>query len=167
MFDNAHQSAIFPLKQNIVIIFLFGSVLLLCKQSAILCGTVCMAGCMTGFCYAKEGQELSGLVVSRLNPRHVCRWWVWMVYTFASEISPDAWVLCVAMGTRINNLGRTVPRRLNMGLGLTGSLSLAEARDKARELRKHKSVMVLIPSGKTRAKARQILAGRKDLCRML
>ncbi|WP_250560369.1 Arm DNA-binding domain-containing protein, partial [Escherichia coli] len=47
-----------------------------------------------------------------------------------------AWVLCVAMGTRINNLGRTVPRRLNMGLGPYPEVSLAEARDKARELRK-------------------------------
>jgi len=56
VFANAHFSAIFPLKTKHCHYFLFGSVLLLCKQSAILCSAVCMAGCMTGFCYAKEGQ---------------------------------------------------------------------------------------------------------------
>ena len=47
-----------------------------------------------------------------------------------------AWVLSVAMGTRINRAGKTVPRRLNMGLGPCQEVSLAEARDKAREVRK-------------------------------
>lgn len=40
------------------------------------------------------------------------------------------------MGTRINKAGKTVPRRLNMGLGPCQEVSLAEARDKAREVRK-------------------------------
>ncbi len=47
-----------------------------------------------------------------------------------------AWALCVAMGTRINRVDKTVPRRLNMGLGPYQEVSLAEARDKARELRR-------------------------------
>ena len=68
----------------------------------------------------KKAKELSGLVVSRLNPKD-------QVYAVGGvdglylriRNQSRAWVLCVAMGTRINNLGRTVPRRLNMGLALT------------------------------------------------
>lgn len=37
---------------------------------------------------------------------------------------------------RVNAPGRTVPRRLYMGPGPYPEVSLAEARDKARELRK-------------------------------
>lgn len=79
-----------------------------------------------------------------------------------------AWVLCVAMGTRINNLGRTVPRRLNMGLGPYPEVSLAEARDKARELRKQIRNGIN-PFKKTRAKSPAGNTGpeEKDLCRML
>ena len=46
------------------------------------------------------------------------------------------WGLRIVMGTRINKAGKTVPRRLNMGLGPYPEISLSEARDKARELRK-------------------------------
>lgn len=74
-----------------------------------------------------------------------------------------AWVLCVAMGTRINNLGRTVPRRLNMGLGPYPEVSLAEARDKARELRKQIRNEILIPFRKNTSKkpGRKYWPGRK------
>lgn len=40
------------------------------------------------------------------------------------------------MGVRVNALGRTVPRRLNMGLGPYPEVSLAEAREKSCEGRK-------------------------------
>lgn len=84
----------------------------------------------------KKAKELSGLVVSRLKSEGMYA--VGGVDGLYLRIRNQsrAWVLCVAMGTRINNLGRTVPRRLNMGLGPYPEVSLAEARDKARELRK-------------------------------
>lgn len=72
-----------------------------------------------------------------------------------------AWVLCVAMGTRINNLGRTVPRRLNMGLGPYPEVSLAEARDKARELRKQIRNGINPLQEKHEQKARQEILARK------
>ncbi len=86
---------------------------------------------------------------------------VWMVYTFASEISPVHGFFCVAMGTRINNLGRTVPRRLNMGLGPYPEVSLAEARDKARELRKQIRNGINPLQEKHEQKARQEILARK------
>jgi hypothetical protein len=46
------------------------------------------------------------------------------------------WILRVAVGTRTNSKGITVVRRRDMGLGSYPEVSLAEARDKARELRK-------------------------------
>jgi len=47
-----------------------------------------------------------------------------------------AWVLRIAVGTRINSDGNTVVHRRDMGLGSYAEISLAEARDIARELRK-------------------------------
>lgn len=84
----------------------------------------------------KKARELSALAVSRLKTEG--RYAVGGVDGLYLRIAgrSRAWVLCVAMGTRINKSGKTVPRRLNMGLGPYQEVSLAEARDKARELRK-------------------------------
>ncbi|EAM8616017.1 DUF4102 domain-containing protein [Salmonella enterica] len=84
----------------------------------------------------KKARELSALAVSRLKTegRHAVGG-VDGLYLRIAGCS-RAWVLCVTMGTRLNKAGKAVPRRLNMGLGPYQEISLAEARDKARELRK-------------------------------
>lgn len=84
----------------------------------------------------KKAKELSGLVVSRLKTEGTYA--VGGVDGLYLRIRGQSrsWILCVAMGVRVNALGRTVPRRLNMGLGPYPEVSLAEARDKARDLRK-------------------------------
>ncbi|MCL2876349.1 MAG: integrase arm-type DNA-binding domain-containing protein [Betaproteobacteria bacterium] len=46
-----------------------------------------------------------------------------------------SWVLRVAVGTRINSQGRSVLHRRDMGLGSYPEVSLAEAREKARQMR--------------------------------
>ncbi|WP_033576535.1 tyrosine-type recombinase/integrase [Dickeya chrysanthemi] len=84
----------------------------------------------------KKAKELSGLAVSRLKAEG--SYAVGGVDGLYLRIRGQSrsWILCVAMGVRVNALGRTVPKRLNMGLGPYPEVSLAEARDKARELRK-------------------------------
>ncbi len=84
----------------------------------------------------KKAKELSGLTVSRLKTEG--SYAVGGVDGLYLRIRGQSrsWILCVAMGVRVNALGRTVPKRLNMGLGPYPEVSLAEARDKARELRK-------------------------------
>jgi len=84
----------------------------------------------------KKAKELSALAVSRLKAEG--RYAVGGVDGLYLRIAGRSrtWVLCVAMGTRINQAGKAVPRRLNMGLGPCQEISLTEARDKARELRK-------------------------------
>ena len=47
-----------------------------------------------------------------------------------------AWILRVAVGTRTNSDGKTVVHRRDMGLGSYPEISLAEARDIAREMRR-------------------------------
>ena len=47
-----------------------------------------------------------------------------------------SWVLRIAVGTRKNSKGETVVHRRDMGLGSYPEVSLTEAREKARELRK-------------------------------
>ena len=46
------------------------------------------------------------------------------------------WTLRIAVGTRKNRKGETVVHRRDMGLGSYPEISLAEARDKAREMRR-------------------------------
>ncbi|EFE1517251.1 integrase arm-type DNA-binding domain-containing protein, partial [Escherichia coli] len=109
----------------------------------------------------ERAKELSGLVVSRLKSEGMYA--VGNVDGLYLRIRNQsrAWVLCVAMGTRINNLGRTVPRRLNMGLGPYPEVSLAEARDKARELRKQIRNGINPLQEKHEQKARQEILARK------
>jgi len=46
-----------------------------------------------------------------------------------------AWVLSVVCGQRVNAAGKLVPRRLNLGLGATSDVPLAQARKIAAEIR--------------------------------
>lgn len=84
----------------------------------------------------KKAKELSDLAVKRLKEdgRHAVGG-ADGLYLRVAGIS-RAWVLCVAFGTRTNRSGKEVVRRLNMGLGPYPEVSLAEAREKARDLRK-------------------------------
>ena len=84
----------------------------------------------------KKAKELTGLAVSKLKTEgSFAVGGVDGLYLRVRGQS-RSWILCIAMGVRVNRLGRTVPRRLNMGLGAYPEVSLADARDKARELRK-------------------------------
>lgn len=47
-----------------------------------------------------------------------------------------SWILRIAVGTRIDSKGQAVVHRRDIGLGAYPEISLAEAREKARELRK-------------------------------
>ncbi|EBG5099842.1 DUF4102 domain-containing protein [Salmonella enterica subsp. enterica] len=83
----------------------------------------------------KEVRELSALAVSWLKAEG--RYAVSGVNGLYLRIAgrSRAWGLCVAMGTRINRAGKTVPRRLNMGLGSYQEVSLAEARELRKQIR--------------------------------
>ncbi|MBK6402735.1 MAG: DUF4102 domain-containing protein [Rhodocyclaceae bacterium] len=89
----------------------------------------------------KKAKELSALAVSKLKAegRHAVGGADGLYLRIAGE--SRAWVLCVALGTRTNRSGKEVVRRLNMGLGPFPEVSLAEAREKARELRKQVGVL--------------------------
>lgn len=84
----------------------------------------------------KKAKELTGLAVAKLKTEGSYAVGGVDGLYLRNRGQSRSWVLCVAMGVRVNALGRTVPRRLNMGLGPYPEVSLAEARDKARELRK-------------------------------
>lgn len=116
---------------------------------------------MTGFCYAKEGQgTLRTCRITIKIRRHVCRWWCgWFIPSHPKSV-PCMGSLC-GYGNRINNLGRTVRRRLNMGLGPYPEVSLAEARDKARGLRKQIRNGINPLQEKHEQKARQEILARK------
>ncbi|RQO65751.1 integrase [Aquitalea sp. FJL05] len=84
----------------------------------------------------KKAKELSALAVSRLkeNGKHAVGGVDGLYLRIAGN--SRAWVLCAAMGSRINQSGKEVVRRLSIGLGPFPEISLAEAREKARTLRK-------------------------------
>lgn len=73
-----------------------------------------------------------------------------------------AWVLCVALGTRTNRSGKEVVRRLNMGFGPFPKCQLAEAREKARELRKQVREGIDPLQEKREAKARDAKQAAKS-----
>ena len=83
----------------------------------------------------KKAKELSALAVSKLKQegRHAVGGVDGLYLKVAGN--SRSWVLCAAMGTRLNKKGLEVPKRLNMGLGAYPEISLSMARDKARELR--------------------------------
>jgi integrase len=84
----------------------------------------------------KKAKELSAREVSRLKKpgSHP----VGGVAGLLMRISPagaKSWVLRVSMGTRVNKAGNTVQRRRDIGLGGYPDVTLAMAREKAREKR--------------------------------
>lgn len=83
----------------------------------------------------KIAKELTALAVSKIKKdgRHA----VGGVSGLSLKVSGNSrsWVLNMLMGTRVNKEGKEVPNRLFLGLGSYPEVTLAEARDKARELR--------------------------------
>ena len=84
----------------------------------------------------KKAKELSAIAVSKL--KNEGRYAVGGVDGLHFRIvgNSRAWVLRVAVGTRTNSDGKTVVHRRDMGLGSYPEISLAEARDIAREMRR-------------------------------
>lgn len=84
----------------------------------------------------KKAKELSALAVSKLKPegRHA----VGGVDGLHLRITGGsrAWVLRLVVGLRPDGHGGSVPHRRDVGLGGYPEISLAEAREKARELRR-------------------------------
>ncbi|MDR0310148.1 MAG: Arm DNA-binding domain-containing protein, partial [Acidobacteriota bacterium] len=83
----------------------------------------------------KKAKELSALTVSKIKSEG--RYAVGGVdgLHFCVVGNSRSWVLRIAVGTRTNGKGETVTRRRDMGLGSYPEVSLAEARDRAREMR--------------------------------
>ncbi|MBN9463691.1 MAG: integrase arm-type DNA-binding domain-containing protein [Burkholderiales bacterium] len=84
----------------------------------------------------KKAKELSALAVARLKAEG--RYAVGGADGLHLRIAgaSRAWVLRVAVGTRTNSDGKSVVHRRDVGLGSYPEVSLAEAREKARGLRK-------------------------------
>ena len=84
----------------------------------------------------KKAKELSALSVSKLKING--RYPVGGVDGLQLRVMDGSrsWILCIAVGTRIDNKGQPVVHRRDMGLGAYPEISLGEAREKARELRK-------------------------------
>lgn len=84
----------------------------------------------------RKAKELSALAVSKLKTegRHA----VGGVDGLHLRVSGEsrAWVLRIAVGSRVGSDGRTTVHRRDVGLGGYPEVSLGEARDRARELRK-------------------------------
>lgn len=84
----------------------------------------------------KKAKELSAREVSRIRkPGSHAVGGVSGLILRVSDAGARSWVLRVAMGTRVNGKGLTVPRRRDIGLGGYPDVTLAMARDKAREAR--------------------------------
>ena len=84
----------------------------------------------------KKAKELSALAVAKLKTegRHAVGGADGLHLRIAG--GSRAWVLRVAVGTRLNDNGKPVVHRRDVGLGSYPEVSLAEAREKAREMRK-------------------------------
>ena len=84
----------------------------------------------------KKAKELSALAVSKIKTDG--RYAVGGVDGLYLRVvgGSRAWVLRIAVGSRVDSDGRTSVHRRDVGLGSYPEVSLAEARDRARELRK-------------------------------
>jgi hypothetical protein len=84
----------------------------------------------------KKAKELSALAVSKLNAagRHAVGGVDGLHLNIAGN--SKSWILRVAVGMRTDGEGKSVIHRRDIGLGGYPDVPLAEARDKARELRK-------------------------------
>jgi hypothetical protein len=112
----------------------YNNVLLNALKSATLCKVI--SWLEEKVAMPKKAKELSALAVSKLKNKG--RYAVGGVDGLHMFIVGNSrtWILRVAVGTRTNSKGNIVVRRRDMGLGSYPEVSLAEARDKARELRK-------------------------------
>lgn len=84
----------------------------------------------------KKAKELSAIAVSKLKKqgRHAVGGVDGLYLRIAGQ--SRSWVFSFTIGTRINAKDQEVPRRRFMGLGSFPEVSLADAREKAREYRK-------------------------------
>lgn len=84
----------------------------------------------------KKAKELSALAISKLKTDG--RYAVGGADGLHLRVvgGSRAWVLRIAVGSRVGSDGRTSVHRKDVGLGSYPEVSLAEARDRARELRK-------------------------------
>ena len=84
----------------------------------------------------KKAKELTALTVSKIKSEG--RYAVGGAdgLHFCVVGNSRCWTLRIAVGMRTNSKGKTVVHRRDMGLGSYPEVSLAEARDKAREMRK-------------------------------
>ena len=84
----------------------------------------------------KKAKELSALAISKLKTDG--RYAVGGADGLHLRVvgGSRAWVLRIAVGSRVDSDGRTSVHRRDVGLGSYPEVSLAEARDRARELRK-------------------------------
>lgn len=90
----------------------------------------------------KKAKELTALAVSKIkvDGRHA----VGGAEGLHLQVLGDArsWILRAAVGTRVNKQGQSVAHRRDIGLGSYPDVTLAEAREKAREYRKQVSMGV-------------------------
>jgi len=109
----------------------------------------------------KKAKELSALAVAKIKTegRHAVGGADGLYLRVAG--ASRGWVLCVALGTRLNGSGKEVARRLNMGLGPFPEVSLGEAREKARELRKQVREGIDPLQAKREAKAQSLKLAAK------
>lgn len=102
----------------------------------------------------KKAKELSGLAVSRLKTEGSFAVGGVDGLYLRNRGQSRSWILCVAMGVRVNARGKTVPKRLNLGLGPYPEVSLAEARKRlvnsasksGMELTRYKKNMSALPN---------------------
>lgn len=73
-----------------------------------------------------------------------------------------AWVLRVSVGTRVNSQGKRVPHRRDLGLGPYPEVTLAEAREKARAIRRKVRDGIDPIAERKKAKALALLEAAKD-----
>lgn len=84
----------------------------------------------------KIAKELTALAVSKLKAegRHAAGGVAGLYLKIIGN--SRSWVLSMVMGTKLNKQGKKVPHRLYLGLGSYPEVSLAQAREKARENRR-------------------------------
>jgi len=84
----------------------------------------------------KIAKELTALAVSKLKVegRHAAGGVAGLYLKIIGN--SRSWVLSMVMGTKLNKQGKEVPNRLYLGLGSYPEVTLAQARDKARENRR-------------------------------
>lgn len=109
----------------------------------------------------RRAKELSALAVSKIREegRHPVGGAEGLYLQIAGE--SRTWILRVAIGTRLNSAGKPVAHRPELGLGSYPAVSLAEAREKARDYRKQARDGVDLLAARKAAKA-QVLSDAEN-----